>query len=495
MKIAVTIAGTDRTRLVDPSSLRVTNILTSKVDEAVFVIKKFGSRTYAPTVGEEVIIQTKPTSGFPYTFPFTFERPTTKIFAGRIVQVVERYEKLDYVAYEVSCVDYTRDLDRKLVVETYEGQTVSAIIADIASNYLDSAFTTNNVSGSTIIEYIAFNYEYPSKCLQQLAELLGYDWYVDYDKDIHFFAKESNAAPFNLSDTNGRYIYDSLKIRRDISPVRNTIYVRGGEYLADPFTGQEIADGNKNVFNLGYKFSDLQVTVTGQIKNIGIDNIDQETNYDALHNFQERIIRFRTDRKPRNGSLVQWSGRPYLPVLIKRRDTASIAAFSATEGSDGIYEFKIIDKSIKSKEGARQRARAEIISYAATLSEGEFKTYDNGLKAGHRIRIQSDLRGLDEYFVINRVETKTFDNRGNLIYTVNIVSARTFDHIDFLQSLLTRKDKEIEITDNDVLDEIESLQETLQFAESIGSTLSVEVTPKQWGAASNILRWNYGRWS
>jgi hypothetical protein len=460
-----------------PETLRISSILTREPDTAYFSIKKFGSRTYTPTVGEETIIT----------------GDGTRIFAGRIVRVEESYDKLELVEYRISCIDYTRDLDQRLVVESYTNQTINAIIADIRTKYMHASITIANVDAPVTIQKISFNYEQVSQCIKQLAEMVNYDWYIDYNKDIHFFAKTDNAAPFALSDTGGKYIYDSLIIRKDITPVRNTIYVRGGEYEADPFTASIVADGQTHIFNTGYKFSDLAVTTSGQQKSIGIDYIDDPGSYDALYNFQEKLLKFREDKKPSVNTVVQWSGHPWIPVIVKYRSASSIAAFSATEGTDGIYEYKIIDKSIKSKAAARQRARAEILAYAATVSEGEFKTYQTTLRVGQRITVQSDLRGVNAAYIINRIEIEPFGNQGNLIHRVGLMSTRTFDMIQLLQKLLTEKDKEISVSEDEVLDEVETSEDNITISEAV--TYSMFTPPYRWGPHGDAFKWNLGEWS
>src|SRR3990167_7180797 len=154
MPLTVEINGTDRTRLIPPESLRITNMLTSQVDRCRFLIRKFGDRTFAPAVRDEVVI----------------ELDGTKLFAGHIWELNENYGKIDDISYEVICVDYTKSLDARLVVDSFENQTVDQIVAYIRENYLPGGITTNNVDCPTEIKYVSFNYEYPSDCFRQLAE-------------------------------------------------------------------------------------------------------------------------------------------------------------------------------------------------------------------------------------------------------------------------------------------------------------------------------------
>lgn len=453
--MTVTIAGTDRTRLVDYASLRIAQQIGNRPDEAEFEIRKFGSRTYTPAVDEEVIIRDND--------------GTTKIFAGVIMEVEEKYDKIDYVGYRVRCVDYTRHLDKRLVIETFEDTDVLTIISFLKTNYFPSDVTITNVTGNADIDKIAFNYEYPSDCLRQLAEIANCDWYIDYDKDIHFFAKSSVAAAFDITDSNGKYVYDSLKIRKDLSQLRNTIIVRGGEFLANTTTAAFIADGAQRDFFLPYKFSNLTLTVTGQQKNVGVDPIDLETNFDALHNFQEKLIRFREDKKPTINSQVRIGGNPNLPVIVKLRDPASVDSFSARE-------YLIIDKSIKSKEAARDRATAELLGYKTTISEGQFETYTSGLRVGTKINVQSTIRGLNTDYIINKVDAKIFatdaaTNNVQLVYKVSLISTWSYDYINLLQSFLNQKKKEIQIGSDEILDEVEGILETITLSDVFTSMI------------------------
>ena len=143
-----------------------------------------------------------------------------------------------------------------------------------------TAFTCNNAYLATqVINYIAFNYSQPSTAFQKMAELFQWQWYVDQDKDVHFFAKFTELAAFDLTDTNGKYLPQSLIIKRNADQLRNSIYVRGSEYPAnainDDLTHQ--TDGTNKIFKLGYKYKDYSLTVAGSTKAVGIENINSYT--------------------------------------------------------------------------------------------------------------------------------------------------------------------------------------------------------------------------
>lgn len=455
MGLSVTIAGTERRKMVKKATLKVTRVLDHEPDTCEFVVDSYGDRTLALSVGQVVEVS----------------NGGTKMFGGRIVRIDSEYRQGDFEGLRVECTDWTHDLNRRLVTETYENMTVDAIVADLLSNWFPAGFTAANVDAPVTVDYISFSYEQLGDCLRQLAEISDMHWYVDPDKDVHMRAATATEAPFELSDTNGKYIYGSLRINRDLSQVRNVVYVRGGEYLGDTLTVAREGDGTHRIFGTEYRLSDIKVTVTGQEYDLGVDPTDPEGPYDALHNMDEKLVKFRADRIPADGAAIRISGRPWLPVLVKRRDRNSIATFSAAEGadSDGEYQAIVVDRGIGSKEGARQRAQAELYAYAATREDAAFDTYTDGLVPGQRIRIQSDLRSINERYVVNRVVARDVkDDAGGttLAYQVRCIDGREYGFLDFLRSLVTDKRKELDIADDEVLDTVESAVEQLNLEDT-----------------------------
>lgn len=450
--VQVYIENSNQSRAIDVSTLQIDNILTSQVDTAKFTIKEYGTRhTFVPEVGEEVMIFNN----------------YQKIFAGLVIKVTQHADDYKVILYDVECQDYTRILDRKLVADVFTNTSIADIITSLRDDYFPDFTLDNVVNADLIVSYIAFNYATISSCLQQLATIVGYDWYVDYDKDLHFFGADEELAPFNLNDSNGSYVFNSLQIRNDNSQLRNRIYVRGGSYLADTFTTQFLSDGVQNLYNLGYTYNDIKVSVTGETMDGGIDGVDADTLFDYMWNTSQNFIRFRGDRIPNTASPIRISGQPYLPVRVVIQDDVSIASTLSVEGyGDGVYEYLIIDNSINSRDAARQRAAAELDSYKETLSEGQFQTYTDGLQAGQTITISSAAYGITDTFIINKVTAKMWTN-SKLTYQVSLVTTKTFGIIEFLAGLLSKQTSQIIIDPNEIVDLVYAKTESLSISESL----------------------------
>lgn len=457
--ISITIGGVDKTRKILFPSLSIQNILTRKRDICTFVVTTHSGETYVPSLGQEVIITD------------TNER----IFGGVITRIQSAPTAYGVVGHEIECQDFTRRLDQKLVADTFQGQTVLQIITSLRTDYFPSDFTINGVEVTDEIEYIAFNYKSVAQCLEQLANLTESDWYVDYNKDVHFFKADTVDAPFEVKDDTGSYDYNSLVIRRDNSQIRNSIIVRGGTYLAENFTAELEASGVDYVFPLPYKYENFAATLTGDPLSVGIDRIDDPDAFDALHNSEEKILRFKSADTPTAGSVVIVSGNPKLPVIVNYRSTPDIATLSAVEGNDGEYQYLVNDPTINTKEGARQRALAEIATYSDTLSEGEFLTHTSGLRAGMRIRINSTSRGINEEFIINKV-TSTIRKDDAFTYEVSLVTTKTYDLIDILKTLILNDTKKIIVDENETIDLVQPISESFTAHESFtAQSLDYEV--------------------
>lgn len=431
--------------------MKVDNILTNQVDTASFeVFYETVDNTFQPTIGHIVQIQDG----------------GVVVFEGPVVRIDENPTNFSSILYKIQCTDYTRFLDRRLVTNSYTNEKVEDIIQDIVDNFTTDGFTTTNVSAIFTADSINFNYEYPSDCFKQLADLTGYDWYVDENKDIHFFSQEINVAPFELTDTSANWDTTSLIIRNDNSQIKNQFIVRGGEFEGTKFTSVIDSTGVDTIYGLGYKYNEFAVTLTGQSLTIGIDQIDDEDLFDVMHNNEEKIIRFRDARKPTTGADIRVSGLPLLPVLVKISDAPAQAAIATAEGGTGVYEDIIIDNTITSKQAARDRAEAEIEKYKTTVIEGSFTSKTSGLKAGQILTVDIASRGINTTYIISKVQYKMWTPT-QMQYNVSLISTKTYGIIEWMLSQIREGKKAIEINPDEVLDTIEAFAEGIAIAESI----------------------------
>lgn len=486
-KVTLLIDNIDKTDLLTINSLTISDVLTSEVNTCSFELADL-TGTNKPIVGQEIQFYYKP------------ETDLILIFAGRITDVPQVKIGQGTYIYEVNCLDYTQDLQRNLVIGTYSTQTAGAIIKDIINTYAKSLGTFNVEDGENV-EYIAFNYKYPLECIEELCNLTGYDFYVDYEKNVHFFDATENPAPYSLTDDIADGEYRDLAISIDKSSLINKQTVRGGYQFSELFTEEQVADGIQEAFNLKYEpYTPIKVYVdvgAGYVeKTLGIDNID--IGVDFVVNVNEKNIKNEDHVTLTAGHKIKITYEYKMPVLGQLESKESIAMMKAYEGGDGVYEGDlIIDETIETMAAAKLRARAELNQYSNPLVEGSFVTTQYGYKSGQLLTVNIPSRQIDNEYIIREVTSSSLGN-GLFEYEVTFASIQS-GFPEFLRYLFDSGKKIFERTD-ELLSVIKSLEDGFTLEDKNLDHYSVNITtnPYKWcndaGTTPDKGRYNLCQW-
>ena len=435
------------------------DLLTSQIDSCSFGYEDIDGG-YKPEKGDEV-------------FWFYREEETdtpVKIFSGRIESAPQELinEAIKKYRYNVRCVDYSADLNKRMVVESYTNKTCAYIINDLINNYATD-FSTHNVQTGFTVNFISWNYKPISECIKELCDLSGglYDYYVDEDRDIHFFQKETNDAPYELNETTETgAMYHALNIEIDKSQLRNRVFVRGGYYLSNNFTQEIVADGEQKEFLLAYPprtaaGGAIEVYVNDVQKTLGTDFL-HISGYDFVVNYVEKLIKNLDLAALSAGDVLKVIYRYDVPILVRNDDEASQADVRLIEGGNGVYEMQpIVDASISTLEQARVRAAAELLKYSVPIVSGDFITNKYGYRSGQYLTINLPSRGINDIYMIVEVITYTVGNM--MEYQVFFASKRSKGLTELLVELIDKKNEIITRED-------EVLQELCKVSDSVGIT-------------------------
>ena len=471
MSFTITIDGTDRTDSIDWKNFRKRDVLNQQVDECSFELLKYGSKTYVPALGDEIVV----------------DRDGTTIFGGVIMRMEETLKSAVALKYRVTCVDYSQYLKRKLVTERYTNTTVADIISDLVTNYTvaGDSITDNSVVGGLAVTSFSFDRLTVADCLQKLADALSYVWYIDYDKDIHFFPKNAESAPESLTDTSQNYIYTSLQIVEDLSQIRNSVLIQGGEIVSSSSRTEYFdGDGTKEQFALANKYNTKPtVTVGGVSKTVGTEFLDDDASFQVMWNYNEKYLRFTSGNVPASGTNnIVVSGTYLYPIVVSVPAPSSVAQY-------GTYEHAITDKSIRSQDEAIDRALAALTSYQNELYEGQFRTNTDGFRSGQVLTINSTQRGKNIDVLIQSVDARLFDPLGNVLeYTVRFATMKSIGIIEYLQNQL--RSKEVIVDDDEVLTNYLPFSDSMGASDSL-ATPSTSTGPYQWDG----FNWGYGTWA
>jgi hypothetical protein len=453
MSVEIRVNNIDRSHLIQMGSFEYEDQINQATDTAEFVIRKWQSQTYAPAVNDEITV-----------------RVDGELRFGGVITTLDTFVDQPTIAeFTYTAQDFSFYMNRLRVVERYTDTTLNALVLDLISRYASTyGFTTNNVQGLEIdVKSIAFNEITLSECFDNIARLTNYVWYVDATKDVHFLKKNDDPAPFNLTDTSGNYIFNTLAISNDFTQIRNSVKVRGGEAEAAVRTELLIGNAEATQFPLANKFSSLPVvTVDGTALTVGIDFLQQDEDYQVMWDFNQKYLRF-TDGNipgaPITGTTnITTTGIPLKPIVVVRTNSVSIAKY-------GLFEHTLRNNDIRTRDEALQFAQADLQEYADKITGGKFNTYVPGLKSGQTIRINSQFHNSNALYIIQSVGFQMV-SKDLHVYSIRVATVKTLSMIDFLQKLLLRE--RIQIGEDETLLSFFQFNDTFTATDTLGAITS-----------------------
>lgn len=435
MALTFTIAGIDKTSLVQVDSLSITDELNSRNTCTFSLLDTIGA--YRPAIGAAVAIADG----------------ATKYFTGTIDRIVElQLMGTSTLAYSVECVDYNQVCDRHLVAAVYENQTLKQIVEDIVTDCLtgESITTTNVETGPTITKAV-FNYKYVNEVFNELAELTGYSWYIDYDKDLHFFARETNVAPFSLTDDSRNY--RDVQVTKTREQYRNKQYVRAGQDITDQQTAEKPTpkpDGVTKTFVLKYPVAQVPtVEVNSVAQTVGIRDVDSGKQW-YWSKGDNTITQDNSEAVLTDTDVLEVTYYGLFPILIQTQLDQEIATRVTAEGGSGIYEAIDEDGNIDKQDLAIDKAAGLLRKYGSIPQIVEFETDADGLAAGQLLTINITAHNLNGQYLIDSVAAQ--DKSGIFLrYRVRALSGESLGGwVEFFRKLAAAG-KTYVIRENEVL--------------------------------------------
>lgn len=293
--------------------------------------------------------------------------PTTKIFRGVIDDIQftgqEQNERI-----VLSGRDYSAVLqDISITPITYSNSEVSTIVTNLMALYAPTITTTNVDVTTTTVSHITFNHVNLFDALKQLANLSGFYFYVDTDKDLHFenIGATSSGLTFDTSNVS------KAEFKNTTEEMANQVWVYGDRTITgriEKFTG----DGAGSVYTLQSNPHNTEVTVNGSIQRGGVFemSVGETGSFQYLVNFDQKKVIFISGTTyvygnsipPLNGSVVISYGAS-VPIAKLADDPVSIALY-------GTKSKVIIDKSITQPNTARDLAISYLENHKDPIVQG-----------------------------------------------------------------------------------------------------------------------------
>lgn len=489
--VYITCNSTDISSSIDWTSVDFVSVLTKEVSTLKFDVKIGAGQTYpAKTVPKlNDVIAMYDSSG--------------KIFGGTVTETEATINGL-MLTWVISCTDWSYLFDGTLVKKNYAMMDPHDIVLDIVTTFCaGKGFTTTGVQvGNFLVPSIKFNYQQPTKCLESLAKLIGWDWYIDPNKNIHFFLGDvtdallgdAGAAPIVIDETSGEIEWNSLDVDQNLQNMKNSVFVIGGNY-SKTFTAINTPDvyttvGGTVVYALAYPYDKTTITVTvdGVSQSVGIDQQTDPSTVQVLYSDTNRFVKFTSD--PGSGHTLKVFGKAHIPIVAHASDPVGIATF-------GEFQDVIVDAKITSVPEAQARAQAEILQFGHAVYDVKFNTLVPGCRIGQAIAVNLPKFGITNYpLLIKRIEATVFvpGANGQLQYQVEAIGSDTVTFVDLMTTLLQQEASQTTIDNSTVIEDLIPLSESIPLADTL--TVTPHTEPYLWGpTAGNVVIWNLFTWS
>lgn len=235
---AVTIAGASK-QIQEGWTLRETvngrNVLSFGV--------RSGDGTYRPALNAAVVLIEDAVT----IYGGNIDRPSERGFAGH-----------GGTAMETSCsaVDFNALADRRIINAIIPSQSLKATLQAIEPflTPYGVALDAAQATGPTL-PALAWTFLRVDKILDQLSELSGYIWEIDYTKTLRMFLPSSTPAPFNVVDGDGNATGDVV-VEPSRNEYANSVWIVGGG--STPYVTQ-LDDGGSsaNLVEAVFQYPDI----------------------------------------------------------------------------------------------------------------------------------------------------------------------------------------------------------------------------------------------
>jgi hypothetical protein len=406
----LTIAGIDRWSLLAYQSLRIEDQLNARNICEFTLFDSTGAAR--PLVGQAVVLTLDGTRRFAGTVHSYRERNVTSRTSNTVRQ------------FNIRCVDPNSFCDRHIHAEVYDNMEFVDIVRDIAVTHLypDGIILDPTTADGPTIEFYAANYISVAQIFDELSEMTGYYWYIDYDYVLHFIDRTSMTAPYSLNASTPVDLVETLDIEHTQAQYRNFQYIRGGKAVTDlQLTETMKGDGETKTFTTSLPVASTPTvsidTGSGFVaKTVGIRQVDTGRDW----YWQEDSNEISQDT---SGTVlgathvlrVVYYG--YYPLIDAARIQSEVEARQAIEGGSGLYESIEHRDDITSADMSRLRAEGLLSLFGEIQTTVSFSTDTLGWQAGQLMAIDRPEHGIDEDFLIAEV---TLEHSHQLTYRYHV---------------------------------------------------------------------------
>lgn len=464
-RLVTYLAGTDISTLVLVNTLNVEDTLDGR-NTCSFSIAP-GSSGVVPVVGNSV----------------RMEWDGQVIFAGTVdeYELIMRQPNAGAV-YRLQCVDWTQIAERRIVAEEYADTHAEAIIADLITEYLaGDGIVGSYVEDGPLISKAVFPYVTAADAFTDLANEIGYAWYIDYDKQLHFFARSTNLAP--VTGSSSVFFAESVRKIATRDKYRNAQYIRAGNDITDSLTEQFTGDGKVRTFKCALPLATAPtITVNGAPKTVGILQVD--TGYDWYWNKDsDSISQDNAGTVLTTADTLSVTATFLYPLRMYGLEDSAISERQSVEGGTGIYE-EIEDVQLDGRQLVADKLTAILRKYARVQARFDGETEQDGLRSGQLLTLSIPTYGLTGTWLITNISIRDEDGK-RLRYRVTAVDGENLGGWQEFFSKIEAAGRDFSIRENESLGLVKNFREPIAVTDGLVASAATSVCgvwgPDTWG--------------
>lgn len=271
---------------------------------------------------------------------------TKRIFGGIIQSLDQRHimSPTALTVLEFSCSDFAAITERRLIASAKSypaGSSLSSIVSDIITNYLDGEgiVLESAVSSVTPTEEFKIETGNVKSAFDKLANYFQVEWRIDYFKILRFGTFSGTyAAPVTLADNQSQWLADTLVVNQNLLDYVNTAVVQSSQAVATNLTETTTGDGSSRTFSTAQVITaEPTITVNGYDQRVTTSD-DLTGGWDFYWTDGQRGVVQNPSNTVLSASdtLVITYQNPS-PNTIVAQNAAEVAARQAIEDGSGIW--------------------------------------------------------------------------------------------------------------------------------------------------------------
>lgn len=304
---------------------------------------------------------------------------------------------------QITCTDWNQILDRRTAVKAYVDTFAGDIVRNLIQTHLAvEGITEGNIQNGLSLTRANWNHEPISTIMDELSKDVGFFWFVDYEKRLHFYAREHASSPFAIDEVNSRVRGATVKESRN--DYRNTQIIKGWKEITNPLTERFIGDGEQTTFSVSFPiYTAPTIRRNGQPQTVGIRGVEEGKQWYWSKDQNELSQDQPTGDEPPAVKLGAENPNEVLEVtyvgtysgITYQQNVASVQARQAVEGGSGLYEAVDVDASLEGGVVVITRGAGLLRRYELD-AQAEFETEVEGLDIGQLVTVDWPTLGLDD---------------------------------------------------------------------------------------------------